>query len=355
MRASYFLYNLGIPILLKGTITLTTENGIHSFRSFLVARTYQERAHLRKLKIRNGEWHLRYPVVSRSSVRTSFAAILRHATHLESLEIEVCRPIFKTRYPIAIKALASMTTLRHLALGNASYARNAIHTLLEDLSSPISTLVIDGSIDANWNSMPVILLRMKDSMTRLSLSVVPMFLPLMQLQLPHVEELSLTVQGELVSPEYLPRVFPKLKGLSMTKYEWMWGSEEEGTIIRRRHGSFGWSSLDFVSSDPESLLHFGTTCPIRYAHTCSVDSSSFSAFSTFLTSAKPSVLRFEFTLSGSPMALFNIDVDPLYDALSAIPHLVELYIGFTFVVVNPADSARFTDAWVSSVSRTRTD
>ncbi|KAJ3492347.1 hypothetical protein NLI96_g71 [Meripilus lineatus] len=322
MRVSPLLYDLGIPTLLKGTVTLGTGSEIHSFSLFLSAKSTQaRRSHLRRLTINTTPWDLKHHNQN-SSARESVAAILKGATHLESLDFPYCQPFFDIEHPSVIQALASITSLRRLHLGRADNTSEAIFELFTEFSSPISELLISRVIDGEWNQMPHIFHR-----------------------LPRVEELALRFEGDLMSPEYLPRVFPNLKKLSIFNFQVtqkLKESEIDEMLFRRTQSLITWPSFDFVSSPALCLAWYGPTCPVRRVRTRLIKPCAVAAFCRFLQSAKPSILEFTIHLRQD---LF--DPGPLFHGLSTVAQPEALSV--TFKGDEWDDDIHISDAWVGSI------
>ncbi|KAJ3492350.1 hypothetical protein NLI96_g72 [Meripilus lineatus] len=346
MRASRVLYNLGIPALLKGTIALKTEMMIYSFSCFMLTKSSRARSpYLRRLEMCTPGLSDE-PEQIVSVIRESAAAILEQATHLEYLMFWTCYPLIDVENPSVITALASITTLRCLDFHNPEKAQKGIEEAFQDTSSPLSELIVQGFNEEKlWNNFPQNLLgSVKESLTKLALSVDPSFLSTTLFQLPRVEELCLHFTHPF-SLESLPRVFPNLKRLTLDAFyasEKLKGPEVQELLFRKQKSPYKWSSLDYIRADAKALLCFGPTCAIREVRVDYLDSRWIDPLCQFLRTAKPSVLHIDIWFE-NPV----YDLPLLLHTISTNGQLDKLVLSF-YLATGPVNSSRDSDAWVRS-------
>ncbi len=262
MMTSHTLYSVGVPLLLRGHVTLSTTLSLESFRNFMFAEKNLKRfAFLRELNIRvhAGEDYLR--------VHDNINSILRNASFLRHLSMMAFSSIVnhEARSEI-LRSLSSLHTLESLSFAHSEYLPSL--ELLESLRSPISELQVWTSHISNDSRTLSALLNIKNTLTKLTFKTHQLARADSGHVLPHVQELTILVDNGLVEDTgTLVSIFPNLRRLSVGGGACLHRSIP--TDLRNfNQAQFArlsekWASLDSISGDLVSLAVLGLRCPVH--------------------------------------------------------------------------------------------
>ncbi len=273
MRTCRALYSAGMPSLLSFDIDFDVWERFAAFCSFMDVDAPRRSRFLRQMTL-----YMHHLSNSFSTgTLDHILCILQHATQLHQLRITTYvrggpRPLD----PRLIGALSSLTSIKHLTLGETS---NDTVMILQSLHSPVAEARVDFKSGSDVD--PILVLRtFSSSLQQLAALGSPVFprAPHYDIQYSLVTKLEISVRiGSPIPLKPLIYSFPNLRVLRLVdEVDLDQVQPFEGDIALAGEGwrqanilSYSqrhWEALDHVSSDILNLYLLGLSCKVHHLH-----------------------------------------------------------------------------------------